>query len=124
MKRFNTDKAPVAVGPYSQASIHNGIAYISGQIPLHPETNQIISGGIKEQTERVILNIEIILQELGSSLDNVIQADIFLIDMQNFSAVNEVYANFFSANKPSRSCVAVKELPKGAKIEIVVRAAL
>jgi 2-iminobutanoate/2-iminopropanoate deaminase len=109
--------APAAIGPYSQAIIENGFIFTSGQIPLLPETGEIINGGVREQAEQVIKNLKAVLSAAGSDLTNVIKTTCFLTDMGDFAAFNEVYSGHFTG-KPARSCVAVLALPKGAKVEI------
>jgi 2-iminobutanoate/2-iminopropanoate deaminase len=109
--------APAAIGPYSQAIIENGVVYTSGQIPLSPETGEMVGGGIREQAEQVIGNLKAVLAAAGSDLAHVVKTTCFLTDMGNFSAFNEVYARHFTG-KPARSCVAVLALPKGALVEI------
>ena len=113
-----TDKAPKAIGPYSQAVKTNNLIFISGQIPINPEDGKIIKCGIKEQTKQVIKNIEAILIEAGLSLDNVIKTTCLLSDMNNFSAMNEVYATFFDNQPPARAAYEVSSLPLNASIEI------
>ncbi|MCL2120635.1 MAG: RidA family protein [Clostridiales bacterium] len=110
-------EAPSAIGPYSQAIIENGMVYTSGQIPLIPETGELISGGIKEQTEQVIRNLSAVLAAAGSNLENVVKTTCFLTDMAGFVAFNEVYAEHFD-KKPARSCIAALALPRGAKVEV------
>ena len=117
MKIVTSPAAPAAIGPYSQAIIENGMVYTSGQIPLVPETGEMIGGGIQEQAEQVIGNLKAVLAAAGSDLGHVIKTTCFLTDMGNFSAFNEVYAQHFTG-KPARSCVAVLALPKGALVEI------
>ena len=118
VKTLHTDKAPAAVGPYSQATEVNGFIFTSGQIPLIPETGELVSDDIKKATARSLDNIKAILEEAGSSLDKVLKVNIFLDDVNDFAAVNEVYAKYFTENKPARSCVEVANLPKKALIEI------
>lgn len=118
VKTLHTDKAPAAVGPYSQATEVNGFIFTSGQIPLIPETGELVSDDIKKATARSLDNIKAILEEAGSSLDNVLKVNIFLDDVNDFAAVNEVYAEYFTEHKPARSCVEVANLPKKALIEI------
>jgi 2-iminobutanoate/2-iminopropanoate deaminase len=113
-----TDSAPRAIGPYSQAIVHNGMVFVSGQIPLDPATNQLISGPIGEQTRRVLSNISAILKEAGSSLDQVLKTTVYLKDMGDFEQMNAVYAEFFSTTKPARATVQVSKLPKDVSIEI------
>ena len=118
VKTLHTDKAPAAVGPYSQATEVNGFIFTSGQLPLVPETGELISDDIKKATARSLDNIKAILEEAGSSMDKVVKVNIFLDDVNDFAAVNEVYATYFTENKPARSCVEVANLPKKALIEI------
>jgi 2-iminobutanoate/2-iminopropanoate deaminase len=117
MEIVNTTNAPSAIGAYSQAVVINGIVYTSGQIPLLPESGDIVSGGIKEQTEQVIQNLKAVLNAAGSGIDHVVKTTCFLTDMADFTAFNEVYAAHF-IGKPARSCVAVCALPKGVSVEI------
>jgi len=123
MEIVTTKAAPAAIGPYSQAIIENGVVYTSGQIPLVPETGEMVGGGIKEQAEQVIGNLKAVLAAAGSDLAHVVKTTCFLTDMGNFSAFNEVYAQHFTG-KPARSCVAVLALPKGALVEIEAIAAV
>ena len=118
VKTLHTDKAPAAVGLYSLASVVNGFIFTSGQIPLVPETGELVSDDIKKATARSLDNIKAILEEAGSSLDKVLKVNIFLDDVNDFAAVNEVYAEYFTEHKPARSCVEVANLPKKALIEI------
>ena len=118
VKTLHTDKAPAAVGPYSQATEVNGFIFTSGQIPLVPETGELVSDDIKKATAKSLDNIKAILEEAGSSLDKVLKVNIFLDDINDFAAVNEVYAEYFTEHKPARSCVEVANLPKKALIEI------
>lgn len=117
-KIIQTDKAPAAVGPYSQAVEINGTLYISGQVPLIPETGTKVEGGILEQTEQVMKNIGKILVEAGYGFDDVVKSTCLLSDMANFKAMNEVYARYYPENQPARAAFAVKELPLGVLIEI------
>jgi 2-iminobutanoate/2-iminopropanoate deaminase len=117
METVTSSAAPAAIGPYSQAIIENGFIFTSGQIPLVPETGEIVNGEIKEQAEQVIKNLKAVLAAAGSDLTDVVKTTCFLTDMNDFAAFNEVYAQYFT-NKPARSCVAVLALPKGAKVEI------
>ena len=119
MQIINTTKAPAAIGPYSQALVVNGVLYTSGQIPLNPTTGAVVEGGIKEQTLQVMKNIEAVLEEAETSFEKVFKTTCFLSDMQHFAAFNEIYSEYFSG-KPARSCVAVKELPKGVLVEVEV----
>ncbi|TLX74672.1 RidA family protein [Labilibacter sediminis] len=117
-KIINTENAPAAIGPYSQAIEANGTLYISGQIPINPETGKIVEGGIIEQTEQVMRNIEAILKEAGYSFSDVVKSTCLLSDMSNFKDMNEVYGKYYSENPPARAAFAVKELPLGVMVEI------
>jgi len=117
-KIVNTTKAPKAIGPYSQAVETNGMLFISGQIPINPETGKIVEGGITEQTVQVMKNIEAILAEAGYSFADVVKSTCLLSDMANFGAMNEVYAKYYPENPPARAAFAVKELPLGVMVEI------
>jgi len=117
-KIIHTDKAPAAVGPYSQAVEANGTLYISGQVPLDPETGTIVEGGIAEQTEQVMKNIAAILEAAAYRFENVVKSTCLLSDMANFKAMNEVYAVYYPSGQPARAAFAVKELPLGVLIEI------
>lgn len=121
MEKLHTNDAPAAVGPYSQAVLANGILYASGQIALDPKTGALVSGGIEAQAEQCCKNIEAVLKEAGLTTDSVVRTMCFLADIADFAAFNEVYAKHFTG-KPARSCVAVKDLPKGALCEIEVTA--
>jgi len=123
MKKIYTDKAPAAVGPYSQAIEINGMVYTSGQIPLDPATGELIEGDVKVQAHQVMKNLQAVLEEAGTSMDKTVKTMCFLDDMADFAAFNEVYAEYFT-EKPARSCVAVKGLPKGALCEMEVIAVL
>ena len=124
MKRIiATQNAPQAIGPYSQAVEINGVLYISGQVPLIPETMKIVEGGIAEQTEQVMKNIAAILNEAGYSFSDVVKITCLLSDMANFKAMNEVYGKYYPENPPARAAFAVKELPLGVLIEIETVAA-
>lgn len=118
MKTINTSAAPAAIGPYSQAIEANGFVYTSGQLPIDPATGQFPDGGVKEQTRQSLLNAQAILREAGLEMKNVVKTLVFLASMDDFAAMNEVYATFFSEPYPARSAVAVKTLPKGALVEI------
>jgi 2-iminobutanoate/2-iminopropanoate deaminase len=117
-KVISTDKAPKAIGPYSQAININGMLFISGQIPINPATSQVVEGGIVEQTTRVLENIKAILDAAGYTLSDVVKTTCLLSDMSNFKPMNEVYASYFSIDPPARAAFAVKELPLGVLIEI------
>ena len=119
MKVVHTEKAPAAIGPYSQAVILNGVLFTSGQIPVDPATGEITGNNIEEQAEQVMENLGAVLKEAGSSFENAVKTTCFLADMGDFAAVNEVYAKYF-VNKPARSCVAVKSLPKNVLCEVEV----
>lgn len=115
-----TRNAPQAIGPYSQAIIVNGMAFLSGQIPLDPATGQIVEGDIAVQTARVLDNIQGLLQACGSSLENVVKTTVFIKDMNEFGKMNEVYGRYFSVDPPARSTVEAARLPKDVRIEIEV----
>lgn len=116
-KVIHTEKAPAAIGPYSQAIEANGMLFISGQIPVDPATG-IVPEGITAQTEQVMKNISAILTEAGYTFDNVVKTTCLLSDIANFGAMNEVYAQYFTANPPARAAFAVRDLPKGVMVEI------
>lgn len=117
-KIVKTDKAPSAIGPYSQAVVHQNTIYCSGQIAFNPETMELISENVEEQTTQVMQNIEQILLEADSSFSKVLKCSIFLADMNDFSAVNEIYGSYFPENPPARETIEVSRLPKDVKIEI------
>ena len=118
MEKIQTDKAPAAIGPYSQAIEANGMVFVSGQLPVNPETGEFAEGGIKELTRQSLTNMKNILAEAGLGMENVVKTTVFLADMADFAAMNEVYASFFEGVAPARSAVAVKTLPKNALLEI------
>jgi len=120
----HTDKAPNAIGPYSQAVTYNGIAYLSGQIPLDPATGTVVEGGIAEQTERVMRNLQAVLEASGSSFKQVLKTTVFLADMAEFPKMNEVYAMYFPENPPARATVQAAGLPRGVRVEIECVAAV
>jgi 2-iminobutanoate/2-iminopropanoate deaminase len=120
MESIQTDRAPQAIGPYSQAIKANGFIFASGQIPLDPATMQIVEGGIEEQTQRVLDNLKAVLEAAGSSLDRVVKTTVYLADMTEFAAMNEIYARYFGATKPARATVQVARLPRDVKVEIDV----
>lgn len=122
-KVIATDKAPAAIGPYSQAIEVNNFIFISGQLPVDPTTGEFPNGGIKEQTEQSFANIKAILTEAGLTTDNIVKTTVFLSDIAYFAGMNEVYATQFTGTFPARSAFAVKDLPKGAMVEIEVIAA-
>ena len=117
-KIIHTEKAPRALGPYSQAVEANGTLYISGQVALDPLNNKIVEGGIKEQSKQVMENIKAILDEAGYNFSDVVKSTCLLSDMTNFGAMNEVYASYYTENFPARAAFAVKELPLGVLVEI------
>ncbi|HOL22234.1 MAG TPA: RidA family protein [bacterium] len=116
-KTISTDKAPLTVGPYSQAVIAGNLVFLSGQIPVDPSTNQVVKGDITAQTQQVIQNIIVILKEAGCSIENVVKTTVYLKDIKDFDNMNLVYASFFK-HKPARATVEVSNLPKGVLIEI------
>ena len=115
-----TDRGPKAIGPYSQAIRANGFLFVSGQIPIDPATQQLVSGDIQAQTERVLDNLQGIVEAAGSSLDRVVRATVFLADMNEFAAMNEVYGRYFQKQPPARSTVQVSRLPRDVRVEIDV----
>ena len=117
-KIISTDKAPQAIGPYSQAVEINGMLFISGQIPIDPATGKVVQGGIKEQTEQVLKNIGAILEAAGYSFADVVKSTVFLKDMNDFSGMNEVYSRFYAENPPARAAFQVARLPLDVLIEI------
>ena len=119
-QQINTAAAPAAIGPYSQAIEANGIVFVSGQLPIDPATGAFAEGGIKELTHQSLTNMKAILAEAGLTMANVVKTTVFLADLADFAAVNEVYAEFFGDNKPARSCVAVHQIPLNARVEIEV----
>lgn len=118
MKAVHTTQAPAAIGPYSQAIEVNGFVYTSGQLPINPETGEFAGSDIKSQTEQSLKNVKAILEEAGLTMQNVVKTTVFLADMADFAAMNEVYSSYFSEPYPARSAVAVKTLPKAALVEI------
>jgi 2-iminobutanoate/2-iminopropanoate deaminase len=114
----STPHAPAAIGPYSQAVVSNGFAFLSGQIPISPSTGQLIEGGIAAQTTRVLENLKAVLEACGSSLAKVVKTTVYLKDMGDFAAMNEVYAQFFTENPPARATVEAARLPKDVRVEI------
>ena len=123
MKIVATEKAPKALGPYSQGYVHNGVLYTAGQIAINPEVNDVEATTIEAQTEQVCKNLGEVLKEAGTSFDKVLKTTCFLADMSYFAAFNEVYGKYFTS-KPARSCVAVKTLPKGVLCEVELIAAV
>lgn len=117
-KIVRTELAPAPIGPYSQAVLSNGTLYVSGQIPLDPESGQLITGDIRKETERVMESISHILKAAGMDFSNVVKCSIFIKDMNSFGEINEVYGQYFQENPPARETVEVSKLPKGVNIEI------
>jgi len=117
-KAIHTRKAPAAIGPYSQAIDAGTFIFTSGQIPIEPSTGQVVNGGIKEQTARVLENLKSVLEAAGSGMDKVVKTTVFMKDLSNFAAMNEVYQKYFSEPYPARSCVEVNRLPRDVLIEI------
>lgn len=115
---ISTTKAPAAIGPYSQAVSINNLVYTSGVIPINPADGTVVEGGMKEQADRVLSNLSALLESCGSSLDKVIKTTVFIKDMNEFAALNEVYATYFIGDYPARSCVEVARLPKDVLVEI------
>ena len=113
-----TDRGPKAIGPYSQAIRANGFVFLSGQIPLDPKTQQVVEGNATVQTERVLENLKGVVEAAGSSLQHVVKTTVFLADMNDFTAMNEVYARYFTTHPPARSTVEVARLPKNVRVEI------
>jgi 2-iminobutanoate/2-iminopropanoate deaminase len=124
LKAIVTDRAPAAIGPYSQAIQAGNLLFCSGQIPLNPRTGEIVAGGIREQAELVMNNIAAVLSAAGAGFDDVVKATIYLVDMQDFGVVNEVYGSCFPGHKPARSTVAVQGLPRGVLVEIEIVASV
>lgn len=118
MKQISTELAPAAIGPYSQAICANGLVFVSGQLPIDPSTGVFPEGGVAEQTKASLTNLRSILEEAGSALSKVVKTTVFLADMADFAEMNKVYSSFFSAPFPARSAIAVKDLPKGALVEV------
>ena len=118
-RKVHTENAPAAIGPYSQAVVVGNLVFCSGQIPLDPETGALVGSGITEQTHCVCQNLKAVLEAAGASLESAVKTVCFLQDMADFAAFNQVYAQYFT-EKPARSCVAVKDLPKGALVEVEV----
>ena len=118
LKEVSTPAAPAAIGPYSQGIVAGNLVFISGQLPIDPETGDFVKGGIEEKTHRVLMNIKAIVEAAGADLSQVVKTTIFLADLSHFSAVNKVYSEYFSDAFPARSTVQVSALPKGAEIEV------
>jgi 2-iminobutanoate/2-iminopropanoate deaminase len=124
LRPVETKQAPAAIGPYSQAIVYGGLVFTAGQIPLDPETGEMIGGDIRVQTARVLTNLEAVLHQAGASLSSVIKTTVFLRDMDDFAVMNEVYASRFAGHRPARSAVQAARLPRDARIEIEVIAAV
>lgn len=124
LRRIDTDRAPKAIGPYSQAIVHGGLVYTAGQIPLDPATGELVGGDVAQQAERVLLNLQAVLEAAGASLQSVVKTTVFLQDMGDFSAMNEVYGRYFGEHRPARSTVQAAGLPRGVAVEIEVIAAV
>lgn len=120
MDKIQTDKAPKAIGPYSQAIKVNGMVFASGQIALDPATMQLVDGDVRRQTERVLENLRAVLEAAGTALDRVVKSTVYLADLNDFGAMNEVYSSFFGEARPARSTVEVARLPRDARVEIDV----
>ncbi|MDR1774114.1 MAG: RidA family protein [Clostridioides sp.] len=121
---INTNNAPAAIGPYSQAIKAGNLLFISGQVPIVPETGLVVEGGIKEQTTQSLKNLQAILKEAGADFSNVVKSTVFIKDMNEFNDINAIYADFFGDHKPARACVEVARLPKDVKVEIELIVAL
>ncbi len=121
---ISTEKAPKAIGPYSQAVVYGGLAYLSGQIAIDPANNKVIEGGISAQTERVLENMKAILEACGASLESVLKTTVFLKDMGDFTPMNQTYERYFASNPPARSTIQAAKLPRDVSVEIEVIAAI
>jgi 2-iminobutanoate/2-iminopropanoate deaminase len=124
LRRIQTDNAPAAIGPYSQAMVHGGLVYTAGQIPLDPRSGELLDGDIQAQTEQVFKNLRAVLEAAGASLDSVIKTTVFLRDMNEFAAMNEIYAKHFGQHAPARSTVQAARLPRDCGVEIEAIAAV
>ena len=120
IKFISTDHAPKAIGPYSQATVANGFIYTAGQIALDPATMEVVLGDVRDQTERVMANLQAVLKAAGSDLSKVVKTTVFLITMDDFAVMNEVYAKWFGEHRPARSTVAVSGLPRNVRVEIEI----
>ena len=123
-KAFQTDKAAITGGPYSQAVIHDGLIYLSGQGPIDPQTNEVTLGTVEKEAELTLENIRIILEEAGSSLNNVLRVTVFLLDMKEYGRFNDVYRRYFQTDLPARTCIQAAKLPFGMRVEIDAIAAV
>lgn len=121
---ITTEAAPCAIGPYSQAIVMGGFVFASGQIPLDPKTGEFVAGGITEQTDQVLRNLSAVLEAAGTSLDRAVKTTVYLVEMSDFAAMNEVYARYFGAEPPARSTVQAARLPRDARVEIDIIAAI
>ena len=117
-KIFLTDKAPKPVGPYSQAVIHNGLMYVSGQVPLDPQTGELVRGTIEDETETVLNNLRSIVEEAGATMEDVLRVSCYLADMEDFPRFNAIYAKYFTANPPARSTFQAARLPLDVQVEV------
>ncbi|MBW3627804.1 MAG: RidA family protein [Gemmatimonadetes bacterium] len=124
LREVATDSAPAAIGPYSQAMVYGGLVFSAGQIPLDPATGQLVGGDVVAQTEQVLRNLDAVLSEAGASRETVLKTTVFLRDLADFVAVNEVYARFFGTHRPARSTVQVARLPRDSAVEIELVAAI
>ncbi len=118
MKFVQTEKAPAAVGPYSQATVANGMVYCSGQIPLVPATGELLTGDIEKASAQCLANLDAVLTEAGTTREQIVKVNVFLTDMNDFAKMNAVYEDFFGNHKPARAAVEVSALPKGAEVEM------
>ena len=118
MQIINTENAPAAIGPYSQAVVAGDMVYASGQIPLDPKSGEIVQGGVSGQTTQVLENLKAVVEAAGSSLAKIVKVTIYITDMKQFAVVNEIYGTYFSAPFPARACVQVSALPKGVEVEM------
>jgi 2-iminobutanoate/2-iminopropanoate deaminase len=115
---INTKLAPAAIGPYSQGVVAGGFLFVSGQIPLNPQTGEIVGGGIAAQTKQVLENMKAIVESAGGQMSNVVKVTIYIVEMQQFAVVNQIYETYFSSPFPARACVEVSKLPKGVEVEM------
>lgn len=118
IKVINTDQAPAAIGPYSQAVVAGGLLFVSGQIPLDPQSGEVVAGGVSAQTKQVLDNLKAVVEAAGAAMSKVVKVTIYITDMQQFAVVNEIYGSYFSAPFPARACVQVSQLPKGVEVEM------
>ena len=118
LQTINTKNAPQAIGPYSQAVVAQGMLYVSGQIPLYPESGEVVSEEVAAQTKQVLDNMKAVVEEAGSNMSSVVKVTIYIVDMQQFAVINEIYGTYFQAPFPARACVEVAKLPKGVQVEM------